>query len=109
MQRVFKAAKHTIDGVLDYIHADVWGPIDVMSKGGAYYFLTFVDDFSKKVWVHYLAHKSEVFSRFKTWRAKVENQTVEDYVAFTLFAGDGEPTSFKEAISCPEKEKWLKA
>ena len=47
----------------------------MMSKGGTCFFLTFVDDFSKKVWVHFLAHKSEVFLRFKTWRAKVENHT----------------------------------
>ena len=38
----------------------------MMSKGGACYFLTFVDDLSKNVWVHFLAHKSEVFSQFQT-------------------------------------------
>ena len=71
----FKTAKHDTEGVIDYIHADVWGPVDVMSKGGIRYFLTFVDDFSKKVWVYFLKHKSEVFSCFKTWCIRVENQT----------------------------------
>ena len=34
---------------------------------------------------------------------------LEDYVTFALFLGDGEPTSFKEAISCPKKENWPQA
>lgn len=34
---------------------------------------------------------------------------LEDYVTFILFAGNGKLTSFKEAISCLEKEKWLQA
>ena len=70
----FKTAKHDTEGVIDYIHADVWGPVDVMSKGGVHYFLSFVDDFSRKVWVYFLKHKSEVFSCFKTWCIRVENQ-----------------------------------
>lgn len=34
---------------------------------------------------------------------------LEDFVALVLFVGDGEPTSYKEAIHCLEKDKWLKA
>ena len=34
---------------------------------------------------------------------------LEDYVTFALFARDGEPPSFKETISSPEKENWLQA
>ena len=45
----------------------------MMSKGGTRYFFTFIDDFPRKFWVHFLVHKSEVFSWFKTWCAKVEN------------------------------------
>ena len=65
----FKMAKHDTKGVIDYNHADVWGPIDVMSKGRVRFFFTFVDDFSRKVWV------LDVFSCFKTWCIRVENQT----------------------------------
>ncbi|KAK2998642.1 hypothetical protein RJ639_023717 [Escallonia herrerae] len=53
----FKAASHTSKGVLDYVHSDVWGPIRHISNGGARYFVTFIDDFSRK------------------WKARVENQT----------------------------------
>ncbi|KAK3020800.1 hypothetical protein RJ639_047756 [Escallonia herrerae] len=44
----FKAAFHTSKGVLDYVHSDVWGPIKHISNGGARYFVTFIDDFSRK-------------------------------------------------------------
>ncbi|KAK3026865.1 hypothetical protein RJ639_041992 [Escallonia herrerae] len=44
----FKAASHTSKGVLDYVHTDVWGPIKHISNGGARYFVTFIDDFSRK-------------------------------------------------------------
>jgi transposase InsO family protein len=45
------------------------------SFGGAKYFLTFIDDFSRKVWVYSLRLKSEVLERFKEWKALVENQS----------------------------------
>ena len=39
------------------------------------YALTFIDDFSRYWWVHFLKHKSEVFDLFKVFRALVENQS----------------------------------
>ena len=43
--------------------------------GGSQYYVTFTDDFSRKVWVYFLKQKSEVFAKFKLWKAEVENQT----------------------------------
>jgi len=37
--------------------------------------LTFVDDFSRKVWVYFLRQKNETFSMFKKFKALVKNQT----------------------------------
>jgi len=42
---------------------------------GAKYFLLFVDDFSKKIWVYFLNLKSDVFNGFKKFKALVENQS----------------------------------
>ena len=36
--------------------------------------MLFIDDFSKKVWVDFMKHKSEVFAKFKVWKADVKNQ-----------------------------------
>ena len=43
--------------VLDLVHFDVCGPIDVETLGGNKYFVTFIDDASRKVWVYVLKTK----------------------------------------------------
>ena len=50
----FSTAIHRTKGTLDYVHSDLWGPSRVVSKGGSHYMLTFIDDFSRKVWVFIL-------------------------------------------------------
>jgi len=35
--------------VLEIVHSDVCGPMKTTSMGGARYFLTFIDDFSRKI------------------------------------------------------------
>lgn len=60
--------------VLELIHSDICGPLEVKSVGGARYFLTFVDDYTRKVFIYLLKNKSEVFSKFKEFKAFVENQ-----------------------------------
>ena len=39
------------------------------------YFVTFIDDYIRKVWVYFMRHKSKTFTKFKLWKAEVENQT----------------------------------
>ncbi len=51
------------------------GPASVSSIGGKQYFVTFIDDHSRKVWVYFLRHKFDVFEAFKKWKAMVENET----------------------------------
>jgi hypothetical protein len=60
----FKVSSHTSKGVLDYVHSNVWGPVAVPSNKGIH-FVNFIDDFSRKVWVYFMKHKSEVFTIFK--------------------------------------------
>ena len=61
----FKTAKHKTEGILDYVHTDLWGPTSVESRTGHRYFVSFIDDYSRKVWVYFLRHKSEMFAKFK--------------------------------------------
>ena len=60
---------------LELVHTDVWGPAPVKSLGGSCYYVTFIDDSTRKVWVYFLKNKSDVFSVFKRWKTEVENQT----------------------------------
>jgi hypothetical protein len=71
----FSTGIHSTGGTLDYIHSDLWGPSQVPSKGGARYFVSFIDDYSRKVWVYFLKKKSDVFVTFKQWKTLIENQT----------------------------------
>jgi transposase InsO family protein len=60
--------------ILDLVHTDVCGPMSWKSLSGCEYYLTFIDDYSRKTWIYFLKAKSEVFARFQEFRALVENQ-----------------------------------
>ena len=60
---------------MELIHSDVFGPVPVPSLGGAIYYVSFIDDFSRNTSLYFLKKKSEVFSKFKEYKALVENQT----------------------------------
>jgi len=45
------------------------------SLGGALYFVTFIDDHSRKVWISLLRSKDEVFEAFKEFHMRVERET----------------------------------
>ncbi|KAE8715084.1 1-phosphatidylinositol-3-phosphate 5-kinase FAB1B [Hibiscus syriacus] len=57
--------------VLELVHSDVW-QAPVTSLGGAKYFVSFIDDYSRRCWVHPIKKKSDVFSTFKNFKARVE-------------------------------------
>ena len=59
---------------LELVHTDLWGPSRVASLGGLRYYITFIDDSSKKVWVYFLKNESDVFETFKKWKAMVETE-----------------------------------
>ncbi|KAL2225539.1 UNVERIFIED_CONTAM: Retrovirus-related Pol polyprotein from transposon TNT 1-94 [Sesamum indicum] len=61
--------------ILDYVHADVWGPSNVPTYGGNRYFLSIIDNYSCKVFVFLMNHKSDVFDKFEKWKILVENRT----------------------------------
>ena len=59
---------------LELVHTDVWGPSPVSSLAGSLYYVTFIDDSARKLWVYFLKKKSEVFDTFRKWKAMVENE-----------------------------------
>ena len=60
----FDTAIHNTRGILDYVHSDVWRPTKTASLGGMHYFVTFVDDFSRRVWVYVMKNKDDVLEVF---------------------------------------------
>ena len=63
------------DHPLELIHSDVCGKIGTQSLGGGEYFVTFVDDHTRHVWIYILKHKGEVLQRFQEWKAMVEKSS----------------------------------
>ncbi|SDA02241.1 BZ3501_MvSof-1269-A2-R1_C51g00279 [Microbotryum saponariae] len=59
---------------LGLVHSDVLS-FPESSLTGKRYLVTFLDDFSRKLWAYAIGHKSEVFGVFKTWLAEVELET----------------------------------
>jgi hypothetical protein len=49
---------------LEIVHLDIFGPMQTPSIGGTTYFLTFIDDFSRKTWIYFLKHKSDALGSF---------------------------------------------
>ncbi|CAL1397608.1 unnamed protein product [Linum trigynum] len=60
---------------LQLLHADLCGPITPTSNGGKRYIFTLIDDFSRKLWVFFLAAKSEALDSFKKFKALIEKET----------------------------------
>jgi len=61
--------------LLELVHSDLCGPFKVRSHGGALYFVTFIDDYSRKLWVFSLKSKNQVLDVFKNFQALIERQT----------------------------------
>lgn len=60
---------------LQLIHSDIYGPTSPESHGNKRYILTFIDDFSRKIWVYFLNEKSETFTIFKEFKTMTEKET----------------------------------
>jgi hypothetical protein len=71
----FPSGATRAEGILQLFHSDVFGPVSVPSLGKSMYYVSFIDDFSRKTWIYFLRKKSEVFDMFKEFKALVENQT----------------------------------
>lgn len=70
----FKSQGSQTKDLLELIHSDICGPMETQSLGKARYFVTFLDDYSKKIFVYVLHNKSEVLEKFIEFKKLVENQ-----------------------------------
>ena len=74
---------------LELRHIDVWGPDEVQSLNDSHYYVTLIDNATRKTQVYCIRHKSGVFSTFKNQKHLVENQTWKK-LKFLIFQNGGE-------------------
>ncbi|XP_059072885.1 uncharacterized protein LOC131873719 [Cryptomeria japonica] len=70
----FKSKEFLSSRPLELVHTDLCGPMKTQSLNGEKYFMLFIDDYTRMVWVTFLKHKSEAFDRFKIFRKMVEKE-----------------------------------
>ncbi|GJU60714.1 gag-pol polyprotein [Tanacetum coccineum] len=67
----FKASNSRSVSVIELVYSDVWQVL-FLSLGGAKYFVSFIDDYSRRCWVYPIKKKSDVFEVFKVYKARVK-------------------------------------
>jgi hypothetical protein len=97
-----KQTSHSATKILELIHSDVCGPFRVNSLGGHRFFVTFIDDYSRKMWVFFISHKSQVLSKFQQFVHLVETSTRQKVKALRSDNG-GEFTSTAFSTYCASK------
>ena len=59
--------------LLEIIHTDVCGPMNIEARDKYHYFLIFTNDLSRYEYIYLMKHKSETFEKFKEFQSEVEN------------------------------------
>src|SRR5271155_5770101 len=61
-------------GIFELVHTDLCGPMRTQSYYGDKYFILFVDDYSRMVFVMFFKEKYDAFQMFKWYEAQFEKQ-----------------------------------
>ena len=69
----FSGTMERATDLLEIIHTDVCGPVNIEARSRYHYFLTFTDDLSRYGDIYLMKHKSEIIERFKEFQSEVEN------------------------------------
>lgn len=85
----FQSSNYVSSSSLDLIFTDIWGATSVVSTTGTKYYVSFLDDYSKFVWLFPIKLKSDVESIFLQFQAYVEKH-FECKIKSVQFDWDGE-------------------
>jgi len=91
-QLLYAESKFKAKKPLELVHSDVFGPVKKASISGMRYMVTFIDDFSRYVWVYFQKEKSETFSKFQEFKSAAEAEIGEKICSLRTDNG-GEYTS----------------
>jgi hypothetical protein len=82
------------------VHNDVFGSVTIPSLGNFVYYFSFIYYFSNNTWIYFFRKKSEVFDKFKEFKALVEKQ-LENKIKVLRMDNGGEfcKNEFKESYN----------
>ena len=73
-QLSFTISNHKFVNLLDIVHTNVWGVASILSNNGARYYVCFLDDCTKFIWLFPLKLKSNVEKLFLLFKISVKRQ-----------------------------------
>jgi transposase InsO family protein len=86
---------HVSSKPLEMIHSDV-STTKTKSIGGCKYYMGFINDHTRKVWIYFMKHKGEVFQHFLNFKTMVEK---EKGVSIKCLRSDGGGEYFSNEFS----------
>lgn len=86
---------------LEIVHTDLSGPARTRGFYGERYFMIFVDDFTRMMWIEFLNEKSKAFKKINIFKNRVENESGVKIKCLRLDRG-GESTSRDFNMFCEE-------
>ena len=72
--RPFKTKGNRAKDVLELVHTNLCGSMNIQARGGYEYFVTFIDDYSRYGYIYLLRRKSKCFKKFKEYKASAEKR-----------------------------------
>ena len=82
----FSGTMERATDLLEIIHTDVCGPMNIEARGRYHYFLIFIDDLSRYEYIYLMKHKSEIFEKFKEFQSEVENHCNKNKSFYDMIA-----------------------
>ena len=83
-----KQSQHRETKPYEIVHSDVCGRMQVESKGGSIYMLTFTDDFSRYTTAYFIKSKSEELSKFMEYVNSLEKHTGGHITKLNILSGE---------------------
>ncbi|XP_059072468.1 retrovirus-related Pol polyprotein from transposon TNT 1-94 [Cryptomeria japonica] len=101
----FHKSENRAKDKLELVHSDLCGPMSIASPSGFFYYVIFIDNFSRKTWIYFLKYKEsdKVLSKFKEFKALTENFSSKRIKCLRSDNG-GEYTSSSFHDFCVESE-----
>ena len=84
-----KSKTYTSNEVLELVHTDLCGLIEVQSYKGDRYIMLFVDDYSRMMTIMFLKQNSDAFQMFKWYLARVEKEIGKSLLCLRSDRGSG--------------------